>query len=149
MLDQTDIDAVLESAQTAVDELADRADSLLGAPSQSDATGGSRAETASVPTGGGGADTVSMPTGGIERILRLRVPVVVRLAARFMPLSEVLKLAPGSIIEFERNVNSELDLLVNNCQIGSGEAVKVGEHFGIRISFVGDVRKRIESLGGS
>ncbi len=136
MLDQTDIDAVLESAQTAVDELAGRADSLLGTPSQSAATGG------------GGADTVSVPTGGIERILRLRVPVVVRLAARFMPLSEVLKLAPGSIIEFERNVNSELDLLVNNCQIGSGEAVKVGEHFGIRISFVGDVRQRIESLGG-
>lgn len=138
MLDPREIDDVLANAQTAVDELAGHTADWVAKPPQSAHTGGRPVPAAA-----------SVASGGVERILRLRVPVVVRLAERTMPLSEVLKLTPGSIIEFERNVNAELDLLVNNCRIGSGEAIKVGEHFGIRISFVGDVRQRVESLGGS
>ena len=35
-----------------------------------------------------------------QRVLRMRVPIVVRLAERKMPLSEVMRLGAGAIIEF-------------------------------------------------
>lgn len=80
------------------------------------------------------------------RILKLEVPVVVRVAERQMRMEEVLALSPGSIVELNKRADDELDLLVNNKQIGTGTAVKVGENFGLRVSFIGDVRARIEAM---
>jgi flagellar motor switch protein FliN len=85
----------------------------------------------------------------LAAVLRLEVPVIVRLGERRMPLRDVLALVPGSIIELPKNSEAELDLLVNNKQIGLGAAVKVGENFGLRITYLGDVRERIEALGGA
>ena len=84
----------------------------------------------------------------LKAALRLEVPVIVRLGQRPMALGEVIGLAPGAIVELPKNAEAELDLLVNNKQIGTGTAVKVGENFGLRISYIGDVRERIEALGG-
>jgi flagellar motor switch protein FliN len=85
----------------------------------------------------------------LASVLRLEVPVIVRLGERRMPLREVLALVPGSIIELPKSAEAELDLLVNNKQIGLGAAVKVGENFGLRITYLGDVRERIEALGSA
>ncbi len=84
----------------------------------------------------------------VSAILRLEVPVIVRLGERSMTLTEVLSLVPGAIIELRKNAEAELDLLINNKQIGMGSAVKVVENFGIRINYIGDVRERINALGG-
>lgn len=83
------------------------------------------------------------------RIMRIRVPVIVRLADRQIPVSQVMKFAPGWIIEFDRPGSAELELMINNTVVGTGAAVKVGENFGIRVSRIGDVRKRIESMGAT
>ena len=64
-----------------------------------------------------------------------------------MTVKDVLDLVPGSIIELQKDSDSELDLLVNNKQIGFGVAVKVGENFGLRVTYVGDIRERIEAMG--
>jgi flagellar motor switch protein FliN/FliY len=83
----------------------------------------------------------------LERILRMQVPVIVRLAERKLTLSEVMRLGPGAIIEFFKSSDEPLELLVNNKTIAIGETVKVGENFGLRISQVGDVRSVIRSMG--
>lgn len=82
-----------------------------------------------------------------ERILQLDVPIIVRLGEKMIPLGEVLGLTPGTIIELPKPAEAELELLVNNKVIGTGAAVKVGENFGLRVSFIGDVFTRIEALG--
>ena len=56
-------------------------------------------------------------------------------------------LAPGAILELPKLADEELEVLVNNKPIGLGTAVKVGENFGIRITYVGDLRHRINALG--
>lgn len=84
----------------------------------------------------------------LSAALRLEVPVIVRLGERTMTVSEVTGLVPGAIIELPKNADAELDLLVNNKQIGTGVAVKVGENFGLRITYIGKVRDRIAALGG-
>lgn len=88
------------------------------------------------------------PVPDLAAILKLEVPVIVRLGERSMTVKEVLNLVPGAIIELPKSAEEELDLLVNNKQIGMGTAVKVVENFGIRISFIGDLKERIAALGG-
>ena len=82
----------------------------------------------------------------LPRILRLNVPVIVKLAERRINVQEVLGLSTGSIIEFFKGSNEELELLINNKTIGTGVAVKVGENFGIKLTNVGDVRQIVAAM---
>lgn len=82
----------------------------------------------------------------LEQILHLEVPVVVRLGERQMALADVVRLVPGSIIELPKGSEDELDLMINNHQIGWGVAVKVGENFGLKINHLGDLRSRITAM---
>jgi len=84
----------------------------------------------------------------LDRILRLEVPLIVKLADRKMHLSEVMRLGTGAIIEFFKSSEQPLELLVNNKVIAIGEAVKIGENFGLRIRQVGDVKQVVQALGG-
>jgi flagellar motor switch protein FliN len=84
----------------------------------------------------------------LDRILRLEVPLIVKLADRKMNLSEVMRLGTGAIIEFFKSSEQPLELLVNNKVIAVGEAVKIGENFGLRIRQIGDARQVVQALGG-
>ncbi len=81
-----------------------------------------------------------------ELLLKLEVPLIVRVGERVMKLGDVLSLVPGAIIELPKSAEDELDLLVNNKPIGTGTAVKVGENFGIRITSVGDQAARLGAI---
>ena len=85
----------------------------------------------------------------LPRILRLKVPVIVKLAERKLLLSEVMRLGAGAIIEFSKSSEEPLELLINNKAIGVGETVKIGENFGLRITQIGDVKQLIAALGGA
>lgn len=87
-------------------------------------------------------------TSEIQRILRVQVPIIVRLAEKVMPMGEVMKLAPGAIIEFSKTVSEPLDLMINNKCIGTGQAVKVGEKFGLRIMNLSTISQVIKAMAG-
>jgi flagellar motor switch/type III secretory pathway protein FliN len=67
-------------------------------------------------------------------LLRIKVPVVVTLAEKRQKLSRIVELGPGSIIQFDKSCEEMLDLEVGNQAVASGEAVKVGDKFGLRIT---------------
>jgi len=136
---QNDIDAVLANAQGAVDSLATDVQAL------------NKPKAASVevaPTLPAPRPSAKVPDR-IAQILALEVPLVVRLAHRSMSIGEIMSLSPGTIMEFERTVDQELDLMINNCQIGAGVAVKVDERFGLKITLIGNLCERIGSLGSA
>lgn len=83
-----------------------------------------------------------------DTILKLTVPLIVQIGERKLPLNEVLALAPGSIIELTKSADDDLALRVNNKTIGNGNAVKVGENFGIRIADINSARDRAQALVG-
>ncbi len=64
-----------------------------------------------------------------------------------MALGEVVAMQPGGIIELPKKSDEELTLVVNNRPVATGTAVKVGENFGIKLAYIGDVKARIEALG--
>ncbi len=84
----------------------------------------------------------------VQTILRLRVPVIVEIGRRKMKLDDVLALGPGAIVELEKSADEPLDVLVHNKPIGRGNAVKVGENFGVRVTRIGTPLQRVEALGG-
>jgi flagellar motor switch protein FliN/FliY len=67
-------------------------------------------------------------------LLKIRVPLTVTLAEKKQVVGQILELGPGSIIQFDKSCEEMLDLNVANLPIARGEAVKVGEKFGLRVT---------------
>jgi len=84
----------------------------------------------------------------LARILSMKVPVIVRIAQKKISLNEVLKFQLGSVIQFDQDAYEQIDLMVNNSIIGLGQAVKLGENFGLKITQIAEVTETIKSLGG-
>ncbi len=87
-----------------------------------------------------------MPTA-LETLLTLEVPVIVQIAGRVMTVAEVTSIAPGAIIELSKPADADLEIRVNNKVIGTGTAVKVGETYGVKVSYIGDLNERITAMG--
>ena len=83
----------------------------------------------------------------LAQILRIKVPVIVQLAQRRSAIGYVRRLTLGMIIEFSKQVDEALELRINNRMVGRGEAVKVGEQLGLRISEIRDPAERVRTLG--
>jgi len=66
-------------------------------------------------------------------LLRVKVPVTVTLASAPQTADSVLNLVQGAILQFDKSCEDLLDLEVGGHRIAQGEAVKVGEKFGLRI----------------
>ncbi len=67
-------------------------------------------------------------------LLRIKVPVVVALAENRQKLSRIIEIGPGSILQFDKSCEEMLNLEVGNQPVACGEAVKVGDKFGLRIT---------------
>jgi flagellar motor switch protein FliN len=86
--------------------------------------------------------------GHLARILAMKIPVIVKITEKEMPLEKILKLSIGSMIQFDKDAYQHIDLMINNTTVGFGQPVKVGENFGLKIVQIGDIAKTIKSLGG-
>jgi flagellar motor switch protein FliN/FliY len=93
------------------------------------------------------ADTGAPTPSELERILSLEVPLIVKLAELNTTLQEIMRLGPGAILEFPKPSDEPLELMINNKTVAIGEAVKVGENFGLKITQIGDVKQLIQSMG--
>jgi flagellar motor switch protein FliN/FliY len=74
-----------------------------------------------------------LPSYG-RSLLRIKVPVIVTLARKKQSVGSIVELAPGSLIQFDKPCEDVLDLEVADQLIGEGEAVKVGDKFGLRLT---------------
>lgn len=112
------------------------------------ATATAAPENGDADAGAGAPTLMAFSTPEFKRLLAIEVPVIVQLGSRRLTVGEVMRLAVGAIIEFNKSAEEELELLANNKPIGSGHAVKVGENFGIKISHIGTIKETIRKLGG-
>ena len=82
----------------------------------------------------------------IDRLLKIELPLIVLLAEKTETLERVLNYSEGHIIEFDKGAEEMLELLVVDKVVARGEAVKIGENFGIRIRNVGSARETLQKL---
>ncbi|MGE3314176.1 MAG: FliM/FliN family flagellar motor switch protein [Planctomycetaceae bacterium] len=81
-----------------------------------------------------------------RRLFNLPVSVSVRLAEKKIPMGQLLSITPGALITFNKPCEDLLDLYINNSRYCRGEAVKIGEKFGLKVHEVGVVEVRKEKV---
>ncbi|HTU62171.1 MAG TPA: flagellar motor switch protein FliN [Polyangiales bacterium] len=84
----------------------------------------------------------------IERILEIPLEVSVELGRKRIRISELLSLSVGSVLELGTAAGAPLSIYANNTLIARGEAVVVGERYGIRVTDIVSQKERVRRLGG-
>lgn len=72
----------------------------------------------------------------LSLVLDVPVQVTVELGRKTLPIGMLMQLGPGAVIELGKAAGESLDVLVNGKLVARGEAVVVGEKYGIRITEV-------------
>ena len=84
---------------------------------------------------------------GLEFLYDIPLQVSVEVGRSKILLRDLLKMSEGYVIELDKLAGEPLDLYVNSRLIARGEAVMVGDKFGIRLTDVVSTSDRIENLG--
>jgi flagellar motor switch protein FliN/FliY len=91
-----------------------------------------------------GGARVSEP---LDRILDLPLVIHVELGNRRLRISELLEVSVGSVIDLDTAAGAALGVYANQTLIAQGEAVVVGEHYGVRITEIVTPAERVKRLG--
>ena len=100
-------------------------------------------------SGGGGDGASHVPTAkdrNLQMILDIPLRVTVELGRTKMPVSDLLNLTQGSVIELNKLAGEPMEVLVNDKLIARGEAVVVNEKFGVRLTDIISPSERVEQL---
>ena len=89
---------------------------------------------------------ISVPGANIELILDVELQVSVVLGKSRKSIKDILTLGTGSIVELDRMVEDQVDVLVNGTLIAKGEIVVVNENFGVRLTSVLSQADRLKEL---
>jgi flagellar motor switch protein FliN/FliY len=82
----------------------------------------------------------------IEVLLDIDLPLVVRFGRTELPLRQLTRLGPGSVIDLGRSPDDPVEVLVSNRVVARGEVVVVSGSYGIRILDVVSQRERVRSM---
>jgi flagellar motor switch protein FliN/FliY len=99
-----------------------------------DATAAVRVQSERLPDLDRGA--ISGDPLGLPHLLSVPVQITVEVGRTRMLLSDLVKLAPGSLIELDREAHEPADILVNGAIVARGEVVTIDEYYGVRITRV-------------
>jgi flagellar motor switch protein FliN/FliY len=84
---------------------------------------------------------------GLNFLYDIPLQISVEVGRSKILLRDLLKMGEGYVIELDKLAGEPLDLYVNSKLIAKGEAVMVGDKFGIRLTDVISTADRIENLG--
>ncbi len=84
---------------------------------------------------------------GLEFLYDVPLQISVEVGRSKILLKDLLMMGEGYIVELDKMAGEPLDLYVNSKLIAKGEAVMVGDKFGIRLTDVVSPSSRVEQLG--
>lgn len=85
-------------------------------------------------------------TNNIDRLLDVEMDVTVRFGVTEMPLSDLVRLGVGSMIELNRTVDEPVELLVNDHPFARCEVVVIDGYYGVRVTEIGTPEERSRTL---
>lgn len=83
----------------------------------------------------------------LEFLFDVPLQVSVEVGRTKILLKDLLQMGEGYVVELDKLAGDPLDLYVNSRLIARGEAVKVGDKFGIKLTEVVSQSDRLEQLG--
>jgi flagellar motor switch protein FliN/FliY len=94
----------------------------------------------------GVSSPMDMATTDLSLILDIPVTLSMEIGQTRITINELLKLGKDSVIELQRMTDEPLDVLVNGTLVAHGEAVVVGDRFGIRLTDVISPQERLRKF---
>lgn len=64
----------------------------------------------------------------VDSVMNVSMTVQVVLGNSRMPISQLLALSRGSVVELDRRIGEPLDIMINDRLVARGDLVKVGEN---------------------
>jgi len=107
------------------------------------------ADAANDATAGVGADgldavTALQASGTLDMIMDIPVTLSMELGRTKISIKELLEMKPGSVIELQRTASEPMEIHVNGTLVAMGEAVTVGDKYGVRLTSVVSASERLE-----
>lgn len=81
-----------------------------------------------------GVVTSTVDYGAFHVLRDVGVEVTLEIGRRRMRIADVLRLSAGQTIELSKAAGEPIDIYVNGQLLGRGEAVVVGDRYGVRIT---------------
>ncbi|TCK03898.1 flagellar motor switch protein FliN/FliY [Phorcysia thermohydrogeniphila] len=81
-----------------------------------------------------------------ELLKDIPLEVTIEVGSTSLPLEEVLKLHPNSIVELDRYIHEPVDIKVNGRLIAKGELYTVKDSYGIKITQIITPEERLKLL---
>ena len=78
--------------------------------------------------------TTPKSASDLEQLFDVPVMVSAVLGAVRMPIGDLLRLAPGAVLELDRKVGEPVEIYVNNRLVARGEVLVVDDHLGITMT---------------
>jgi flagellar motor switch protein FliN len=82
----------------------------------------------------GDSESVNRAAADLEALFDVPVHVSAVLGRAHMPVGDLLKLAPGAVLELDRKVGEAIDIYVNNRLVARGEVVLVEDKLGVTMT---------------
>lgn len=93
-------------------------------------------------------ETESATSQGLDRVLDLPLEIQVEIGRRRIRIGELLGTSRGAVLELDAMAGAPLSVFANGVLIAQGEAVVVGERYGVRITEIVSPQERVRRLAG-
>lgn len=72
----------------------------------------------------------------MEALMEVDVEITAVLGTAIMPISQILKLGRGAVVELDRHVGEDIDIHANNRLVARGEVIVVEDRLGVTMTEV-------------
>ncbi len=74
------------------------------------------------------------PTTDVEALMDVEVEITAVLGTTNMPISQILKLGRGAVVELNRSVGEDIEVEANNRLVAKGEVIVVDDRLGVTMT---------------
>lgn len=101
----------------------------------------------SPPPKGGSKPMSGATSSNLNLLMDVTMSLTVELGRTNMLIKDVLQLSEGAVVELDKNVGEDLDLLANGKLIGRGKIIVIDDYYGIQITHIVDPMDRLGMAG--
>ena len=70
----------------------------------------------------------------LDAVLEVSVEITAVLGTAMMPISQILKLGRGAVVELNRSVGEDIEIHANNLLVATGEVIVIEDRLGVNIN---------------
>ncbi|RMD46257.1 MAG: flagellar motor switch protein FliN [Aquificota bacterium] len=89
-------------------------------------------------------ETLALEKEKLDIFMDIPLEISVEIGNTELPLEEILRLAPNSIVELDKFINQPVDLKVNGKLVAKGELYTVENNFAIKITSIITAQERLK-----